>query len=95
LIFVANSDNLYLEIKQLDTEKGGPMSEKLFFEIPNDQEVKAKLVEAVPNDWTWVNGILGPSEDLVSSGRVVSGTGIAIQRLPRYLSYDCWCAENG
>lgn len=56
------------------------MSKKLFFEIPNDQEVKAKLVETMPNDWTWVNGILRAPEDLVFSGQVASDTGIAIQR---------------
>lgn len=56
------------------------MSKKLFFEIPNDQEVKAKLVEAVPNNWTWVNGILRAPQNLVSSGQVVTDTGFAIQR---------------
>ena len=56
------------------------MEGRLFFEIPDDQEVMAKLVEAVPSNWSWVDGELCAPKTLVALGQVEENTGFALQR---------------
>ncbi len=56
------------------------MSDKLFFEIPDDQEIMVKLVEAIPSNWLWVDGELRASKVLVASGKVEENTGFVVQR---------------
>lgn len=56
------------------------MRGELFFEIPDDQEVVVKLVEAVPSNWSWVDGGLHAPKVLVASGQVEENTGFAVER---------------
>lgn len=56
------------------------MKGELFFEIPDDQEVMVKLVEAIPPNWSWVDGSLHAPKNLVSSGAVQENTGFAVER---------------
>ncbi len=56
------------------------MKSNLFFEIPDNQEVMAKLVEAVPSDWAWLDGGLRALNTLISSGEVEENTGFALER---------------
>ena len=56
------------------------MRGELFFEIPDDQEVMAKLVEAVPSNWSWVDGGLHAPKILIASGQVEENTGFAVER---------------
>lgn len=56
------------------------MGGKMFFEIPDDQEVMVKLVEAVPSTWSWVGGILNAPKTLINSGMALKDTGFTIQR---------------
>lgn len=56
------------------------MEGKRFFEIPNDPEVMALLVEAVPPNWRWMSGGLSPNDSLIASGRVQGDTGFTLQR---------------
>ncbi len=63
------------------TQKGGlRMRGKLFFEIPDDQEVRVKLVEVIPSNWSWVDGGLYAPKNLVASGQVEENTGFAMER---------------
>lgn len=52
----------------------------LFFEIPNDQETMVKLVEAVPDNWAWVDGGLFAPKDLIALGQVEENTGFVVER---------------
>lgn len=54
------------------------MQRKWFFEIPDNQKVMAKLVEAIPSDWLWVEGVLDAPSDLVVSGAALKDTGFVI-----------------
>lgn len=54
------------------------MSGKLFFEIPDDQEVMVKLVEAIPR-WAWIDGELEAPGNLISSGLAENNTGFALE----------------
>jgi len=56
------------------------MNGQLFFEIPNNQEVMAKLIEAIPSTWSWVDGCLFAPEQFIKSGSALENTGFAIQR---------------
>lgn len=56
------------------------MRGELFFEIPDDQEVMVKLIEAVPPNWSWVDGGLHAPKTLVASGQVEKNTGFAVER---------------
>lgn len=56
------------------------MDGKLFFKIPNDPEIMAKLVEAIPSNWLWVDGSLRAPRILVDAGQVEENTGFAIAR---------------
>jgi hypothetical protein len=56
------------------------MSGKLLFEIPDDQEIMAKLVEAVPSNWSWVDGWLYASDAIIASRQVEEHTGFDLQR---------------
>ncbi|MBU0540654.1 hypothetical protein KKF59_01110 [Patescibacteria group bacterium] len=51
----------------------------MFFEIPNDRDVMASLVEAVPSDWSAVDGWLLAPENLIDSERVARHIGFAMQ----------------
>lgn len=54
---------------------------KIFFEIPDDNhEIMTELVEAAPSGWSWVDGVLKPSEKLVASGNVQNNTGFDLNR---------------
>ena len=56
----------------------------LFFEIPDDdQEIMVKLVEAIPSNWSWVDGDLHAPEMLIVSGQVEEHTGFAVRRFHR------------
>ncbi|MFA6588156.1 MAG: hypothetical protein WCT08_03740 [Patescibacteria group bacterium] len=56
------------------------MYQALFFEIKNDVEVMAKLVEAVPDNWSWVDGCLYAPQHLIDSGMVQQDTGFTLAR---------------
>lgn len=56
------------------------MRGELFFKIPDDQEVMVKLVEAVPANWSWVDGALDAPKNLVASGQVEENTGFVLRR---------------
>lgn len=56
------------------------MRGELFFEIPDDQEVMVKLIEAVPSNWSWVDGNLHAPETLIASGQAEEHTGFAVER---------------
>ena len=56
------------------------MKGELFFEIPDDQEVMAKIVEAVPLSWSWIDGGLRAPSSMVASGQVEENTGFTLQR---------------
>lgn len=43
------------------------------FEIPNDGETVNRLLESIPEDWTWINGGLSAPENLAKSGEVLKG----------------------
>lgn len=53
---------------------------KMFFEIPDNQEIMVKLVGAIPDSWSWVDGSLTAPETLIKDGKVAERTGFAIQR---------------
>ena len=52
----------------------------LFFKIPDNQEIKAKLVEAIPVNWKWVDGYLRVPQDLLDSGMAISNFGFELRR---------------
>ena len=56
------------------------MRGELFFKIPNDLEVMAKLVEAIPSHWSWVDGQLRAPKCLIDVGEVEESTGFAVMR---------------
>ena len=56
------------------------MKSQLFFEIPDDHEIRAKLVEAVPPDWSWLDGGLRASKTLLDLGQVEENTGFEVGR---------------
>ncbi len=57
------------------------MSGKLAFALPeNDLEVRAALVEAIPLEWSWVNGQLDAPLELVALGRAANRAGFKIDR---------------
>lgn len=56
------------------------MRRKRLFEISDSGEVAAQLIEAVPSNWSWVDGHLRAPETLINSGEVVRGSGFALQR---------------
>jgi len=54
--------------------------EKRLFEIPDKSEVMAQIIEAVPSDWSWVDGYLSAPDQLIRQGKVASNSGFALQR---------------
>ncbi len=52
----------------------------LFFKIPDSQEIKARLVEAIPLNWKWVDGFLRVPQDLLDSGMAVPNVGFELRR---------------
>ena len=56
------------------------MPGKLYFEIPEDSEVMARLVESIPNDWSWVDGTLDASRAPIDAGEVLKNTGLLCDR---------------
>lgn len=56
------------------------MRDTWVFEIPDNQEVKARLVESVPFDWSWVSGYLNAPKELVACEKAEKHTGFAIER---------------
>jgi hypothetical protein len=53
---------------------------ELFFEIPDDCEVMAKLIGAVPSSWAWVDGCLWAPPELVASKEAIEDTGFSLSR---------------
>ncbi len=56
------------------------MESELFFEIPDDQEVMVKLIEAMSLEWHWVDGGLHAPESLITSGQADGDTGFMVER---------------
>lgn len=61
-------------------EEGSQMDGRLVFEIPDSREVRARLVEAVPSEWTWVSGHLEAPKTFVSAGTADPITGYMFER---------------
>jgi hypothetical protein len=57
-------------------------SKNIEFEVPVDPEVLTNLLEAVPEDWYGVEGILRPDIEMVQSGRILPNTGFGIMNRP-------------
>lgn len=55
-------------------------SNVLFFEIPDNAEVMGRLIQAVPLDWLWVDGVLVAPEMFITSGQAEKDTGYTLQR---------------
>lgn len=53
---------------------------KRLFEIPDDNEVIAQLIEAVPLNWSWIDGRLSASAEAISLGGIAPNSGFALQR---------------
>ena len=51
-----------------------------FFEIPDDDEVKVKLVEAIPDNWSFLDGQLNAPKSAINAGLVQEDTGFAVAR---------------
>lgn len=51
-----------------------------FFEIPEDSDVMAKIIESVPTSWSFMDGVLCPTKDIIASGQVEERTGFNISR---------------
>lgn len=56
------------------------MSEKTLLTLPDDSDTLARLIEAIPSDWSWVDGYLESSSELRESGRVARTAGYFISR---------------
>ncbi len=56
------------------------MAHRRFFKIPNSTEVKAQLVQAIPSNWSWVDGRLIAPEHMLTSGLALSNTGLLLSR---------------
>lgn len=56
------------------------MNGEFFFEIPDNREIMARLIEAVPSTWAWVDGALWAPKELVSSGQAIEDTGFELSR---------------
>jgi len=56
------------------------MKSELFFEIPNDVEIMVKIIEAIPSDWAWIDGMLVAPKDLIDSGSAKENTGFTLKR---------------
>lgn len=52
---------------------------EMYFEVPDDPEVMAKLVEAMP-DWQMLDGSLWTPQPLIDSGEALEKTGIVLSR---------------
>ncbi|WKZ29298.1 MAG: hypothetical protein QY323_01050 [Patescibacteria group bacterium] len=48
--------------------------------MPDDSEALARVIEAVPQEWSWVDGRLGPPQALVENGQVARTAGYFIGR---------------
>lgn len=56
------------------------MSGKVYFELPEDGDVMAQVVEAVPDSWSWVDGFLSAESGLIAASRVLKDTGLRLSR---------------
>jgi hypothetical protein len=54
--------------------------ERRMFEIPDNSEVMAQLIEAVPSNWSWVDGRLEAPSQLIHDNKVALNSGFALQR---------------
>ncbi len=70
----------YTIVAEIFSKGGEEMIGQFFFEIPNDVEIMAKLVLAVPSNWSWIDGILVAPDELIASGKAIADTGIGIMR---------------
>ena len=59
------------------------MTNEYFFELPDDAQIKSKLVEAIPADWQWVDGILRAPEELIERKEVALKTGYLLAQFHR------------
>ena len=76
------------------------MREKLFFEIPDNKEVRTNLVKSIPSDWSWVSGTLNAPNDIILSGEAQKDTGFVAEIYGRDIhpnivgKYDCLKKEQ-
>lgn len=56
------------------------MRRELFFEIPDDESIMAQLVQAIPENWSWVDGQLHAPLALIATKRAQADTGFSIDR---------------
>jgi hypothetical protein len=53
---------------------------EMFFKIPDDSEVTAKLVESIPDSWSCLDGHLAAPVSALVAGTALASTGIVINR---------------
>jgi hypothetical protein len=56
------------------------MPGKRFFEIPDNPQIVAALVAAIPSNWRWVEGTLNAPNSLLSSGEALADTNLWLSR---------------
>lgn len=49
-----------------------------FFEIRNNRDLRANLVEAIPSNWEWVDGSLVAPSEFIAWGQVSEDTGFVL-----------------
>ncbi len=54
------------------------MNNPSFFEIPNDSEIMAQLIEPIPTNWSCVSGKLVAPKSFFKLGRASEGTGYCL-----------------
>jgi len=56
------------------------MGRKLYYELPDDNGIVAGVVDAIPSNWSWVDGTLGAPERLHERGRISENSVLLISR---------------
>lgn len=52
----------------------------LYFKLPDESNARAQIVEAIPDSWAWMDGMLTAPQALVEGGQVAVGCGFAVRR---------------
>ncbi len=56
------------------------MEKRLFEIVEDNSEVMVQIIEAVPSNWSWVDGLLNAPAQLISLGKVAPNSGFALRR---------------
>ncbi|MEK6856379.1 MAG: hypothetical protein AABX49_00030 [Nanoarchaeota archaeon] len=56
------------------------MVSRLYYELPKEKESVVEIIDSIPSDWSWMDGVLKHPEELMRQGKIAEDTILYVSR---------------